>query len=419
MNRNYFIVGLIMFVFFVISFLTNIMGPLVPAIIEDFDLSLTLVAILPFAFFVAYGVFSIPSGVLVERYGEQKVMVWAFFMSFIGALSLALFPNYLMAILSLFFIGTGMAMLQVAINPLLRTAGGEEHFAFNSVMAQMLFGLASFLSPLAYTYLVTNLDDKAGASNFLLDSLARVVPENLSWVSMYWLFALISLIMVVLIKFSKLPRVELKEDERVGKWSTIVGLIKRPVIILYFLGIFFYVGSEQGVNNWVSEFLQTYHGADPLTVGATVISRFWGLMTLGTLLGLLLLKLIDSRYVLIGFSAAAIVSLTVALFGGLDAAVIAFPLVGFFASVMWSILISLSLNSVAEHHGTIAGVLVTGIVGGAVWPLIIGSIGDVFGLKTGMLLLYISLGYILSVGFWARPLVTNKTVNWNKNNEDK
>ena len=61
MQRNYFMVGLILLTFFVISFLTNIIGPLVPQIIEDFELSLTLVALLPFAFFIAYGVMSIPA----------------------------------------------------------------------------------------------------------------------------------------------------------------------------------------------------------------------------------------------------------------------------------------------------------------------------------------------------------------------
>ena len=89
MSKNYYIVGLILFIFFVISFLTNIIGPLVPEIIEDFDLSLTMVAFLPFAFFVAYGVMSIPSGILVEKYGEKKIMVWAFVISFFGAISLA------------------------------------------------------------------------------------------------------------------------------------------------------------------------------------------------------------------------------------------------------------------------------------------------------------------------------------------
>ena len=157
MKRNYYIVGLILFVFFVISFLTNIIGPLVPEIIDDFDLSLTLVAFLPFAFFLAYGVMSIPSGIWVERFGEQKVMIRAFEIAFIGALAFAMYPNYLVAVISLFLIGSGMAMLQVAINPLLRTVGGEEHFAFNGVMAQLFFGLASFISPLAYSYLVLNL----------------------------------------------------------------------------------------------------------------------------------------------------------------------------------------------------------------------------------------------------------------------
>ena len=154
MKRNHFIVGLIMLTFFVISFLTNIIGPLVPDIIESFDLSLTLVALLPFAFFIAYGVMSIPSGMLTERIGEKRVMVLAFLISFIGALLFAWLPSYSMYVVSLFFIGTGMAMLQVAINPLLRVAGGEQHFAFNSVMGQLFFGLASFLSPLVYSSLV-------------------------------------------------------------------------------------------------------------------------------------------------------------------------------------------------------------------------------------------------------------------------
>ena len=90
---------------------------------------------------------------------------------------------------------------------------------------------------------------------------------------------------------------------------------------------------------------------------------------------------------------------------------------GFCAAAMWPIIISLALNSMLEHHGAFAGILITGIIGGAIWPLIIGSVGDVLGLRAGMLLLFISLGYILSVGFWAKPLITNKTI-WDKKNPD-
>ena len=166
MKRNYYIVALIMLTFFVISFITNILGPLTPDIINGFNLSLTLVALLPFAFFIAYGVMSIPSGMLIEKYNEKKMMIVAFIVSFVGSLLLALFPNYLTAVLSLFIIGCGFAMLQVVINPLLRTAGGEEHYAFNSVLAQLIFGGASFLSPLVYSYMVLNLKNGDGSLSF-------------------------------------------------------------------------------------------------------------------------------------------------------------------------------------------------------------------------------------------------------------
>ena len=72
MKRNWYIVGLILLIFFVISFLTNIIGPLVPDIIEDFQINKTLAGFLIFSFFIAYGVMSIPSGMLVEKYGEKK-----------------------------------------------------------------------------------------------------------------------------------------------------------------------------------------------------------------------------------------------------------------------------------------------------------------------------------------------------------
>src|SRR5580765_8993680 len=172
MKRSYYMVGIVMLTFFVISFLTNIIGPLIPDMITGFSLSLTLVAILPFAFFIAYGVMSIPAGMLIEKYNEKKIMVAAFVVAFTGSLILAVFPNYLSALGSLFLIGCGMAMLQVVINPLLRVSGGEENYAFYSIMAQLIFGLASFLSPLAYSWLAVNVGDKnAGGMVQIFQSL--------------------------------------------------------------------------------------------------------------------------------------------------------------------------------------------------------------------------------------------------------
>ncbi|MEO6962379.1 MAG: sugar MFS transporter [Puia sp.] len=409
MKRNYYIVSLIMLTFFVISFLTNVIGPLIPDMINGFHLSLTLVALLPFAFFIAYGVMSIPSGMLIEKYKEKKIMIAGFAVAFAGSLLLAAFPNYLTAVLSLFLIGCGMAMLQVVINPLLRTSGGEEHYAFNSVLAQLIFGLASFISPLVYASLVKNL--KGDQHEGFISMLRSVVPADLPWISLYWVFTVICLIMILIILFSRFPKVELSQDEKAGALQTHILLFRNPVVVLYFLAIFCYVGTEQGVANWISQFLSTYHGLDPQTTGAQAVAYFWGLMTAGGVVGLLLLKVMDSRKVLIIFTSLALVCLSLALFETAQISLVAFTLVGFFASVMYPIIFSLALNSVSEHHGSFSGILVTGIIGGAVVPLIIGWLGDHLGLRSGMFILYLTMGYILSIGFWAKPMVTNKTVD--------
>ena len=400
-QRRPWIVLLVFLIFFVISFLTNILGPLIPDIISGFHLSLALAGFLPFAFFVAYGVMSIPAGMLLERFREKPVMIAAFAAAFLGSLLFATAPKYEIALVSLFLIGLGMTMLQVTINPLLRVAGGEEHFAANSVAAQLVFGGASFLSPFVYSYLVTH---KGGA-------FASLVPAALPWVSLYWVFAAVTLLMVIVLAAIRLPRYELAEEERIGPWSAHRELLRRPAVYLYCLAIFCYVGSEQGIANWMSKFLSTYHGYDPQVAGARAVAMFWGLMTLGCLLGLVLLKLFDGRKVLIGFAAAAIVTLTTALAGGAVLSYYSFMALGFFLSVMWSIIFALALNSVPRHHGSFSGILCTAIVGGAFVSLAVGWLGERVGLRTGMLLLYGTLGYILSIGFWARPLVDNATVS--------
>ena len=412
MKKTTILVGLILIIFFVISFLTNIIGPLVPDIIQSFGLSLTMAAFLPFAFFVAYGVMSIPSGILIEMYGEKKVMVFAFLISSLGAFLFALNAHYIFYLVSLFFIGTGMAMLQVAINPLLRAIGGEKDFAFNSVLGQLFFGLASFLSPLVYSYVVINSSDSVQDSSWITQLLQKITIPNFEWISLYWIFAIISLLMVLVLLMVKFPMVERKEDEKAGALATHLMLLKQPMVLLYFFAIFCYVGTEQGIANWISQFLSVYHDIDPQIQGAKTISNFWGMMTLGTLLGLVLLKFLDSRKVLIVTSVASIVALFIGLFGNSSQALIAFPAIGFFIATMWSIIISLALNSVAEAHGSFSGILVTGIVGGAVIPFIVGALGDVYGLRIGMVFLFSTLLFILSIGFWSKPLITNETFKY-------
>ena len=410
MKRNYLIVALILLTFFVISFLTNILGALNPNVSASYSLTETMAGFLPFAFFIAYGVMSIPSGFLLEKWGEKKMMILAFLLAFSGALLFAIYPHFNVFVVSLFTIGTGMAVLQVVINPLLRVSGGEEHYAFNSVLAQLIFGAASFVSPQMYSYLVTNID-KGNVQKPLIEMMTGLVPQSMSWVSVYWVFALMSILMIVVIVFVKFPKVELQEDEKVGSKESYLELFKNKFVILYFLGIFAYVGTEQGISYWMSKFLSNYHGIDPNTTGADAVAYFWGLMTIGGILGLVLLKLLDSKVVMRWFTILAMISLAAGLFGSADTALWAFPISGFFLSVMYPVIISLGLNSVKKHHGSFAGILMTGIAGGAVVQILIGGLSDLSSLRVGMLFLFVTLGYILSITFWAKPIISNKTVS--------
>jgi fucose permease len=409
-TRSPLIILYILCVWFVISFVTNLIGPLMPIIIEDFQLSLALAGVLPFAFFLAYGVISIPAGMLVEARGPRTTLLAAFALNLLGCVAIAAVPSYAVVIGSLFVIGLGMAMLQVVINPLMRTAGGDAHFAFFSVMGQLVFGLASFLSPLVFAGLMQGVDAQSG----WIATVAQLAPSDLPWVVFYDAFVLIFVLTIALTLAIRIPVVELKEDERAGQKGVYRKLLGDKYARLFFLGIVAYVGTEQSLANWMSQFLSTYHGLSPTVEGAHAVAWFWGLMSVGCLLGLLLLKLLDARVVLALFSTLAIVCIAVALFGSGSIAPQAFSAAGFFLSVMFSVIFSLALNSVASHHGALSGILCTGILGGALLPLLVGMLGDWIGLRLALTVLFVCVGYILSISFWAKPLVRNETLSFKR-----
>lgn len=415
MKKNHAIVLLILITFFVISFLTNILGSLNPSASNSFNLSEAMAGFLPFSFFIAYGVMSIPSGFLLEKYGGKKLMLVAFLLAFIASILFASFPSFGMFLVTLFTIGTGMAILQVVINPLLRVAGGEENYAFTSVIGQLVFGVASFISPQVYSWLVTS-NNTSRNMHWFIEIISKYVPENMSWVAIYWIFAIVSLCMIFVLLSVTFPKVTLKQDEKVGTKKNYINLFKNKFVLLYFFGIFAYVGAEQGISYWMSKFLNTYHHFDYETTGANAIGNFWGLMAVGGIFGLILLKIMDSKKVLKIFTSLSIVCLAFALFSSsANISLYAFQLSGLFLSVMYPIIISLALNSVSDNHGSFAGILMSGIMGGAVVQLIIGLLSDIISLKIGMLFIFVTLGYILSIGFWAKPIIKNKIINLKQN----
>lgn len=413
MKKNLGMLALIMAFWFTISFITNILGPLIPDIIHNFKLNdLAMAGFIPTSFFLAYAIMSIPAGLLIDRFGEKPVLFVGFLMPFIGTILFASIHTYPMLLASAFIIGLGMAMLQTVLNPLQRAVGGEENYAFVAELAQFMFGIASFLSPLVYTYLIRRLDPATyeAGRGFFIDLLADITPPEMPWVSLYWVFTLLLLVMLIAVSVTRFPRIDLKEDERSGSKDSYLALFKQKFVWLFFLGIFCYVSTEQGTSIFMSTFLEQYHGVNPQAEGARAVSYFWGLMTAGCVVGMILLKLIDSKRLLQASGMLTMILLLSALFGNREISLIAFPAIGFSISMMYSIIFSLALNSVSQHHGSFAGILCSAIVGGAGGPLLISTVADATSLRTGMLFILLFAGYITFIGFWARPLINNKTI---------
>ncbi len=413
MKKNAGMMVVIMAFWFTISFITNILGPLIPDIVQNFHLKdLALAGFIPTSFFLAYAIMSIPAGIMIDKIGEKPVLLIGFLLPLIGTLLFASFHTYPVLLASSFIIGLGMAMLQTVLNPLQRTVGGEENYAFIAELAQFVFGVASFLSPLVYTYLIHRLTpvNYIKGNNFFVDSLAAITPHNLPWVSLYWVFAILIVIMLLFVIFTRFPSIELKEDEKSGSKDSYKVLFKQKYVWLFFLGIFCYVSTEQGTSIWMSTFLSKYHNVDPQTTGAQAVAYFWGLMTIGCILGMILLKFIDCRKLLRGSGFLTIVLLLLALLGNRNVSLVAFPSIGFSISMMYSIVFSLGLNSAPSNHGSFAGILCSAIVGGAIGPLIISKISDITSLKLGMCFIFITVGYMTFLGYWAKPLINNKTL---------
>src|SRR4051794_34959350 len=228
MNRhNRKIIVYIMAIWFIISFVTNIIGPLIPIIIKWYTLNYALAGFLPFSFFLAYGIISIPAGFLLERRGQSVTMLSALGLNVLGCLLIATSASYLAVIAGLFVTGLGMAMLQVVINPLTRSTVGEGHFAFYAVLGQLVFGVASFLSPFALSLLQTN--ERA---------LAAFGP---SWIPFYAGAGLVFVCFIALTASMRLPSTELAEDERAGSFGTYMELLRNKYVLLFFVGIIAYV----------------------------------------------------------------------------------------------------------------------------------------------------------------------------------
>jgi FHS family L-fucose permease-like MFS transporter len=387
----------LLWVFFLAYFtfgMMYVLGALTPDIISEYHLSRFGAGFLGSAFYLAYALCSIPTGLIMDRIGARPLILLGVALMVLGCAAVSQAHNYALILSMVFAVGVGVTMLQTSGNPLIQQLDRPENYHRNLTITIAFAGFGPFFSPFI---------------------LAYIRGTGRPWQALYLVFAGTCLLVLILLAFSRFPARAESGDrirpEQLGR------LLLNPIVLTYTLGIFCYVAAEVGTAFWIPKFFEDVHGV-PAAVSsagaATLIRRvfpslpafifalFWGMQGTGRLVGGAVLNRFGSRRILRIFSAMALVCLLLAIFGSTAMTAVGFALCGFFTSVLFTLIFSGTINSFSEYRGTISGLLCTAVLGGAVIPPLEGLLGDHLGMRPAMMVPAVAFAYVFGLAMFGR-----------------
>lgn len=384
-KTNMQLLALLCLNYFTYSLITNIPGVLLPYWKDSFHLSSMVLTFLGSVFFMAYGLTSFPQGVLLDKFGNKKMFLFGIGLVFLGSILFAIVPEYVVGLFSLFIIGIGVTALQMVSNLLVKEIDEDEtKYSRNLTLTQIFCGVGGL------------------GGGFLIGFLIKDLGFH--WQSIYYVFSILAMIVAVWVFLTNIPEAHDKHDSK-PTTNDYINLVKNPLMIMFALGIFVYVGIEVGVATWISTFLVDKFDMMKNTA-AMVVGLYWGFLALGRFAGGILLNYLNTSKALLLYAIGAFISLTLAVVVP-DKMISAgcFILVGFFASIMFPSIFSLCVNSFdKKEEGAVAGILCTTIVGGAVTAPVIGFLDKLTSLPLALIIVgVLSFGYIGFIGLKTLP----------------
>lgn len=342
--------------YFSFSLMTNIIGALIPYWKDSFQLSATAITLLGSMFYLAYGLTSLPQGVLIDKIGNKKTFLFGVLLILLGSAVFVLNPNYKAGLIALFLVGVGVTTLQLVGNLLVKKIDeNTDKYSRNLALTQVFCGIGGFASGIL--------------TRFLLKTL------GFGWQSIYYVFIVMAIILAMFITAINIPESK-QEKTTQPDLREYLTLIKNPSVLFFAGGIFIYKGILIGIASWLAIFLINAHHFDKADT-VMIVGLYWGFQSLGRLLGGIMLNFIDSSRSLILCSLSCLASLLIAVTASSPyISVFSFVMVGFFTSIIFPCIFSLAVSFDKKYEGTIAGILCTAFIGCAVVPPAIGLISD-------------------------------------------
>ena len=381
--------------YFTFGIVLNVVGVIIPVLIRQFNLSLFAGGLLAFAFYISFGVFSIPAGWAADRIGSKPVVLSGVFLMGAGCAAIPWANGYGAIAFLAFTIGAGIALLQTAGNPLIAYLDRRENYHRNLTLTIGLCGVGAFAGPFCLSALQTH---------------------GLPWQRLYSGYAVLCVILLLLLWGARFPQAAKPANERLRP-QELLQLLSHPIAITYFLAIFFYVGAEVGTASWIVKFFQQVHGISAVrgtdagenvllrslpALPALTVSLFWGLQGLGRLTSAPGIRKLGPRSMLRLYAFCALGSLLVAIFAPPVPAAIGFAACGFFTSVLFTLIFSGAVHSFPQAQGTISGLLITASIGGAIVPPLVGFTADHLGLQVAMGIPALCFGFVVAVSVFGK-----------------
>ncbi|MDH6534848.1 MFS transporter [Parabacteroides sp. 52] len=363
----------IMLAFFAMGFV-DLVGIATNYVKADFNLSDTLANIFPSMVFFWFLIFSVPTGMLMNKIGRRKTVLLSLAVTTVSLLLPMLSYSFVSMLISFSLLGIGNALMQTSLNPLISNIVSNERLASTMTFGQFVKAIASFLAPIIAAWAAASLGD---------------------WKYLFPIFMVVAVLAVLSLGFTQIQ--EPKEEGETSTFAQCFALLGDKIILLSFLGIMCHVGIDVGVNVTAPKILIERLGMD-LSEAGYATSVYFLFRTIGCLLGTFILAKYSSKM----FFLVSVVCMILG-FGGLfflhdlTSIYISIGLIGFGNSNIFPVIMSQALLHRPDKKNEVSGLLIMGLFGGTVFPLIMGVASDAMQSQLGALsVMVIGVFYLLA-----------------------
>lgn len=374
-NKSLFKALPVLFGFFIMGFV-DVVGISTSYVKQDFGLSDTLSNLLPAMVFLWFAVFSVPTGILMNKLGRKNTVLLSMIVTLLALLVPLVAYNFIAILIAFALLGIGNTIIQVSLNPLVSNIVSKERLTSSLTLGQFIKAIASFLGPIL--------------AGFAASSLGN-------WKLMFPLFAVITLLSAFWLLISSVER-EAKVLETTS-FKAVFSLLGDKTILFLFLGILFVVGVDVGMNTATPKFLMERTGMTLETAGLGT-SLYFMARTAGALVGAFILaKMSAKKFFQISMILAVIALIVMIPMKNTIGILIMVAIIGFTIANIFSIIFSIALQKLPLRANEISGLMVMGIAGGAIFPLLMGLMSDKMGQTGGLLVIFGCMIYLLIASF--------------------